>query len=505
VSRRRPEHNGFPAAFLILALASARLDAQEGPVFEVRFDAATHAGAFDGRVLVFLSKTDPEPRTWNNWARLEPVLAADFLGVEPGETMRLDASNTLSFPVPLRDLEGGRYHAQAVLDVRRDLPSPGLAPGNPCSAPVAIELHGSEPRRVELVCDRPVPAPEIRETRFAHVFQIPSPSLSAFHGHTVLLRALVHLPEAWYAEPDRRFPLHVFLSGFGARLEDFDFVPWPAAPLDGVPMVMLYPDPSCASGYCGFVDSDTNGPYGTAFLEELVPAVEEEYRCFGASQARFLAGHSSGGWSALWLATSHPDAFGYVWACAPDPVDFRDFLGVDLYAEGANLFHGPRGELRPFCQLGNFWTLGFTREYSDREEILRGGVLRSFEALFGPRGADGAPVPLWDRRSGAIDPEVAAAWSRHDLARVLRERWDELGPKLSGKLAVTMGDRDNFLLQGSVRRLERELETLGGDLGVRVLAGDHFTVRSLEETAREQRAMADVFRAWRARTPAVER
>ena len=34
-----------------------------------------------------------------------------------------------------------------------------------------------------------------------------------------------------------------------------------------------------------------------------------------------------------------------------------------------------------------------------------GGQLHSFEAVFSPLGHDGRPRPLWDRATGAMDPE----------------------------------------------------------------------------------------------------
>jgi S-formylglutathione hydrolase FrmB len=481
---------------MLMLLAPVLLAFQDRPSFELSFTDDLGLEAFCGRALVFLSKTVREPRTWSNWARLEPVIGADFAGIEPGQAMVLDGTVARSFPVPLDDLEGGRYFAQAVLDVRTDRPFPGRAAGNPCSAPVEIELRAARPARIELRCDRLIPEPPERNSRYTHVFQVRSERLSVFHGRGVLLRALVHLPEAWFAEPDRRFPLHVFLSGFGATLADFQSVDWPAPPLEDVPMVTVYPDPSCASGYCGFADSDNNGPWGEAFVRELVPAIEQEYRCFGQPGARFLVGHSSGGWSALWLMTRYPDQFGYAWASSPDPVDFRDFLGVDLSREGANLFSDEHGEPRPFCQLGNFWPIGFTREYSDRERILRSGILASFEALFGPRGSAGGPEPLWDRETGAIRPGVARAWSRYDIGRILRERWSELGPLLSGKLAITIGDRDNFLLQGSVALLERDMRALGADVTVEFVPGDHFSVLAYEHYQEQTRAIAAAFRRW---------
>jgi len=58
---------------------------------------------------------------------------------------------------------------------------------------------------------------------------------------------------------------------------------------------------------------------------------------------------------------------------------------------------------------------------------------------------------------------------------VLRTRWDELRPWLDGRLTLTVGDKDNFLLAGSVDLLRRELEALGADIDVRTLSGDHFS------------------------------
>ncbi len=487
------------ALALLACCAALRDRGADSPVFEIRFTESALADPFTGRALVFLSKTEPEPRTAANWARLDPVFGADFHSVAAGEPMTLNGSNAVCFPVPLPDLEGGRYTAQAVLDVNRSSPAPGAAPGNPCSAPVPIEIHRGADARVLLVCDRTIPRPEIHPTRYCRLFEIQSALLSSFHGRPITLRALVHLPDAWFTEPEREFPLYVFLSGFGASIEGFDFVEWPAPPLEGVPMLMVYPDPSWPSGHCGFADSDNNGPCGQAFVEELIPAIEREFRGIGEPGARLLAGHSTGGWSALWLMTSHPDSFGYAWVASPDPVDFRDFMGIDLYHPGANLFYDEQGRMRPFCRIGNAWTIGFTKEHSDRERVLRGGVLSFFEALYSPKGPDGLPVPLWDRESGAVRPEVAQAWARFDIGRILHERWTELGPKLDGKLAITMGEQDTFLLQGSVALFERHLEELGAGFRVHWLPGDHFSVRSGELFGEEIRALVSAYNQWNER------
>lgn len=482
---------------IVVGLAPALCAAppNDGPTFEVRVAPGVLAEPFTGRVLVFLSKTLPEPRTWNNPARLEPIVAADF--VDARGPFVIDASNAVSFPVAPAELEGGVYRAQAVLDVARHHPRPGVAPGNPCSAPLQVELRRGGDERFVLTCDGVVPPRAIEQTRWTRLFELESQLLTQFHGRPTKLRALVHLPGAWHDEPERTFPVHWFLSGFGASIDGFESVDWPARELEGEPTLMVYPDPSCASGHHGFANSASNGPWGDAFVYELVPALERAFRGAGARDARFLVGHSSGGWAALWLMATYPNVFGYAWAGSPDPVDFRDFMGVDLYAQGANLFVDENGDPRPFCELGGAWTVGYTREQAAFEQVLRGGVLGYFEALFGPRGPDGRPARLYDRETGAVDADVAQAWSRYDLGKKLRTQWDELGPKLDGRVAITMGNRDNFLLQGAVELLRDDLAELGANVRIRVLAGDHFSIRSHEPDSDVLRAMIARYRAWR--------
>ena len=86
-----------------------------------------------------------------------------------------------------------------------------------------------------------------------------------------------------------------------------------------------------------------------------------------------------------------------------------------------------------------------------------GGQLHSFEAVFSPLGPDGRPRPLWDRATGAVDPEVARAWQTYDIRLVLERNWPTLGPKLKGKLHVVIGDLDTFYLEGAVALLKASL------------------------------------------------
>ena len=104
------------------------------------------------------------------------------------------------------------------------------------------------------------------------------------------------------------------------------------------PMIWVFLDHSSATGTHEFADSVNNGPWGKALTRELIPRLEKSYRMDGRASGRFLTGHSSGGWSTLWLQTRYPKLFGGTWSTSPDSSDFHDFTGVDLYAAGANMY-----------------------------------------------------------------------------------------------------------------------------------------------------------------------
>jgi S-formylglutathione hydrolase FrmB len=224
-------------------------------------------------------------------------------------------------------------------------------------------------------------------------------------------------------------------------------------------------------GHQEFADSANNGPWGTALTTEFIPKTEAHFRAIGTPQTRFVAGHSSGGWSALWLQVNYPDLFGGEWSLSPDPVDFRDFTGPDLTrVPPQNFFRDPRG-----------------REYTIDGEPLKRFVagpgwehkqFESFEAVFSPSAADGKPKPLFDRKTGAIDAEVERYWEEHyDIARILRDRWQTLGPQLRGKLHIIVGTRDEFHLDASVSLLQHELAGLGSDAEIDFANGaDHWGV-----------------------------
>jgi len=90
-----------------------------------------------------------------------------------------------------------------------------------------------------------------------------------------------------------------------------------------------------------------------------------------------------------------------------------------------------------------------------------GGQWAIWEALFSPVGSNGYAKPIWDRVSGAIDPDVAAYWrDRWDLTHHLTRNWSTIGSSLTGKLHVTVGDMDSYYLNNAVELMEEALSGL---------------------------------------------
>ena len=97
-----------------------------------------------------------------------------------------------------------------------------------------------------------------------------------------------------------------------------------------------------------------------------------------------------------------------------------------------------------------------------------GGQVSSFDWVFSPKGASGAPVPMFDRETGAVDPAVVRYWHDHyDLAHLVEVNWSKGGPDLKGRIHLIVGTADTFYLDGAAHKFEAVL--------ARLKAEPHFT------------------------------
>lgn len=450
-----------PAVIVVVAIVAPAPAAEPGPLrFQLTFDRAALDAPFTGRVYVTIRTNSAAPPTGLNWFKPEPGLARDVKNWKPGEPITLDAK-AIAFPAPLAELKPGKYYVCAVMD--RDLGGISFlaSPGNVYSKAAHFELDPRKTGAIELKLDQVYKEREFKETDTVKLVDIESPMLTKFHGKPMRMRAGVVLPPSFGKEPDRKYPVVYEITGFGGNhFAAFGSAYRKATNVAGTEMIWVVLDGNCRLGHHVFADSANNGPVGTALVKELIPHIEKTYR---GSGVRFTTGHSSGGWSSLWLQVAYPDTFAGCWSTAPDPVDLRDFQLVDVYQKGVNIFTDDQGKPRPLGRMGGKPAL-FFKPFSDMEEYMgRGGQLASFEAVFSPRGEDGKPRQLWDRKTGEVNSEVAHAWEKYDISLVLKRNWKALGPKLAGKIHVYMGDEDTFYLDGATRLLKASLAELRSD------------------------------------------
>ena len=290
------------------------------------------------------------------------------------------------------------------------------------------------------------------------------------------MRAGVLLPPS-YGTAKLRYPVIYRIHGFGGSYRSA----WTAgaalykkmADKKLPEMINVYLDGVCPMGHHEFADSVNNGPWGQALTKEFIPYLERKFRMDAMPSGRFLTGHSSGGWSTLWLQVNYPDVFGGTWSTSPDPVDFHSFSGADLTKVPAeNFYQGPDGKPRNIFRYKGHDIFSWT-QFAHFAQVVGeyGGQIESFEAVFSPRGEDGRPLRLFDRQNGAIDANVQKAWERYDIARILTNNWKTLGPKLRGKLHVWVGGQDTFYLEGATILLKESLARLGSDAVVEVVPG----------------------------------
>jgi hypothetical protein len=514
----------LPVVLLAALLALlAGLGPSPGPKvrFAVSFSPELAREPLDGRLLLLLS-TDPsaEPRLQirdTSVAKSQQVFGIDVDGWKPGQEVELDGS-VLGYPLESMDaVPAGTYTVQALLHRYLTFPRAdghvvkmpmdrgegqqwSKAPGNLLSAPRAVALDPGKGGLVHVVLDRVIPRiDDPPATKYVRHERIQSERLTKFWGRPMYLGAHVLLPEGFDEHKDARYPLvinhghfpHTF-GGFREEPPDPDLKPdwsdrfqlegynriqeeaahqfykdWTGP---GYPRMLLveiqHANPFYDDSYA--VNSANLGPYGDAINYELLPYLEKKYRGIGQGWARFMYGGSTGGWEALGVQVLYPDLYNGCWAACPDPIDFRQYTVVNIYEDkNAYFTEGPWGRVpRPGHRnwLGH---VNATLEQVNRMELVLGTRGRSggqwdvWEAVFSPVGPDGYPRRLWDKRTGVIDPEVAAYWRENfDLSFILRRDWSRgLGKKLEGKIHLYVGDMDNYYLNNAVYLVEDFLKT----------------------------------------------
>jgi enterochelin esterase-like enzyme len=429
-------------------------------------------------VIAYLSKNNKEPKNGSVGFDLFPCFSVFVKDIQPGQAIVID-NNAISYPVPLTDIERGEYYVQIVWD--RNLGGRAIATssGNLYNPSIRINITRDTKKTFAIVATQSIPAVDkFKETEFVKELKAPSLLLSKFKGSSMSVDGAVILPGEYYKEPHKKFPVLIYVFGYGGDYHEFsgDTTQVPSL-IDSIPVITVILDGNCSLGHNVYANSENNGPWGDALTTEFIPLLEKKYRCNGA---RLLTGHSSGGWSVLWLQTQYPSVFDGCWSSSPDPVDFRNFQKVNLY-EDRNMFYNKDSSHRLVATVAGFipWTT-MKNIYQMENVVYRGEQMQSFNAVFSKKRIDGMPESICNSYTGVIDSSVFSNWKKYDITAYLKNNWNSLETVLDGKVRVSVGRSDNFFLNLAVKRLEAQMKQLNSSFQFAYYPGDHFTVSTKE-------------------------
>ncbi len=460
--------------------------------FSVSYSKAAFDKPFSGKVFLYLNKDNREPKSGFVGIESFPCFAIDVKNVQPGQAVVFD-DKAISYPAVLSDLERNQYYVQAVWD--RDLGGRAIAesPGNIYSKTIKVKLTKDLNKVFPIQCTELIPEKDFKDTKFVKELKVKSSLLTEFNKGPVFLGAAVVLPKSYYDQPQRQYPVIFNVSGYGG---DYHFRSGDTTSrglLDSIETIIVYLDGNCRLGHSVYANSDNNGPWGDALVKEFIPELEKQYRCDGA---RLLRGHSSGGWTVLWLQTHYPATFTACWSSSPDPVDFRDFQKINLY-EGDNMFYGRDSSLHLVATVAGQIPWATTKQAYQMENVIsRGEQMHSFDAVFSGKGPGGSPETICDPVTGAVNKKVFEHWKSYDISLYLRTNWDKLQKDLYGKIRLSVGDQDNFLLNSAVHLLDSEMKKLNTGFVFEYYPGDHFTVFSPEYRRAAERFLVTKYLQW---------
>lgn len=476
----------FLISFLCL---SPMADAQIAVRFGVSFPQSTRAQPISGRVVVYLvregsaidSRQPPSDAPF--FKDPQPMFGIDVWNLAPEALVILDDDAT-SFPVRPSRLAAGTYRAQAVLDAHRLNGNWRREADNLFSQIVTftIDPAATQTQTVMLSLTDHTGVRTPRKAPGVEYVSVPSKLLSDFRGTPVTLNAGVVFPTDH--DPTRQYPAIYVVPGFGGdhgmaigetlirQSPRFQDVPHQTLWRNCFVIVL---DPEGPYGHHLFANSDNNGPVGDALVKELIPALDQKFNLVSSPSGRLITGHSSGGWSSLWLTLNHPDIFGACWSSSPDPVDFRSFQLSNLY-ESDNWYTDIPDGLATFSGEGivdgevpsyrDDTKIRMTvRQENTMEEVIgpcntSGKQWDSWFAAFGPRDSKGFPAALFDPVTGAMDSRIAEKYRRYDIGSFLREQPQTYAPLFHERVRIIVGAKDNYFLNEAVTLLKNDLAAI---------------------------------------------
>jgi S-formylglutathione hydrolase FrmB len=284
-------------------------------------------------------------------------------------------------------------------------------------------------------------------------------------GDPAVRHTPVRLPVGYDGDPARRYPVIYWLHGFtGTAFSGLSWRPWePSVPemMDravaacGREAILVLVDGFTRYGGSQYVNSSFNGQYEDYVVHDVVDYVDAHYRTVASPEGRALAGKSSGGYGAMFLAMRHPEVFGALASVSGDcyfELCFKPDIpkALEQIRRHGGGMEGARRFLEAFLRAPK----------KSGEAIAALSSVFAMAMAYSPNPASvlGFDLPF-DPYTGELRPDVWARWEVFDPAILARETAANI--RKLWLVYFECGTRDDFCLQYGARILSQRLNSLG--------------------------------------------
>jgi S-formylglutathione hydrolase FrmB len=216
------------------------------------------------------------------------------------------------------------------------------------------------------------------------------------------------------------------------------------------PVVVAFPDCFTRLGGNQYINSASMGAWEDFLLDEMLPAIEQRFKCGGAGR-RGVFGKSSGGYGAITHALRHSDVWSAA-ACHSGDMGFEMCYLPDMPAV-LRALAGAENSIERWWQQ-----LEAARKHSEGSGKVINAL--AMAASYDPDPAQflGIRLPVTLDTCEIIE-ERWVNWSRQDPVVAVETKADNL--RRLKALYIDCGERDQFNLLYGARRLVRRLNELG--------------------------------------------
>jgi enterochelin esterase-like enzyme len=288
----------------------------------------------------------------------------------------------------------------------------------------------------------------------------------------------VYLPEG-YDESDKEYPLFVDIVGFTGS--GFAHVGWKAFQ-ENVPqqidrlvaegkmgnVIVAFPDCFTSLGGNQYVNSAAMGNWEDFLCEEMIVALERNFRIKPGRDHRAIFGKSSGGYGAIVHGMKHADVWAAI-ACHSGDMDF------DLCYRG-----DMPGVLRSLATYDNN-IRAFVDKVHDGKKVLGGDMhtlmILAMAATYDPDpdAPFGIRLPVTEDTCELI-PERWENWLAWDPVRMIDAAEVQHNLKSLEGLFIDCGSKDQYNLVYGARQLNSKMQLMGIDHRYEEFPDNHSTV-----------------------------